>query len=266
MPPPLPQPLNSHPPPVTALARASGALAGSTKDVVLDAIARQPWPHIEQSLDIHGNAVLRELLTPDQCTQIARLYTLDEPFRSKVVMARHGFGEGEYKYFAYPLPQLLDQLRHALYPRLAQVANRWNALLRNSVEFPARLKEFLERCHRAGQQRPTPLLLRYGTGDYNRLHQDLYGEHVFPLQVTILLSSPGKDFKGGEFVMTETRPTSQRAEVVSLCQGDAVVFTVNERPAAGARGRPRRVAMRHGVSRIHSGRRFTVGLIFHDAK
>jgi hypothetical protein len=180
-------------------------------------------------------------------------------------MARHGFGRGEYKYFAYPLPPLLDPLRHALYPRLATIANRWNRQLKIAVQYPDELDAYLRQCHATGQTRPTPLILQYGEGDYNCLHQDLYGEHVFPLQVAILLSEPGRDFVGGEFVMTERSNTGQRADVVALRQGDAVVFTVNQRPAMGKRG-IRKVAMRHGVSRIRSGQRHTVGLIFHDAK
>ena len=181
------------------------------------------------------------------------------------VMARHGYGRGEYKYFAYPLPSLLDRLRHALYPRLVPIANRWNRQLGSDTQYPGELDAFLDRCHRAGQGRPTPLILEYGVGDYNCLHQDLYGEHVFPLQVAILLSEPGRDFAGGEFVMTEFSSKGQRADVVALRQGDAVVFTVNQRPAMGQRG-ARRVAMRHGVSRIRSGRRHTIGLIFHDSR
>jgi hypothetical protein len=221
---------------------------------------------IERALDANGNAVLPGLLAPAQCEQLAALYPRDDVYRSTVVMARHGFGRGEYKYFAYPLPSLLDELRHALYPCLAPVANRWNRELGIDTTYHDTLAAFLERCHRAGQTRPTPLILRYGEGDYNCLHQDLYGEHVFPLQVAILLSRPGEDFSGGEFVMTESRPGHQRADVVPLGQGDAVVFTVHRRPVPGARGAARAVAMRHGVSRIRSGRRHTVGLIFHDAR
>lgn len=222
------------------------------------------WVGIERSLDAHGNAVLPGLLTREQCDALAALYPRQEGFRSRVVMARHGFGRGEYKYFAYPLPPLLDQLRHALYPRLAPIANRWNRQLGIDTQYPDELDAFLRRCHQAGQTRPTPLILQYGEGDYNCLHQDLYGEHVFPLQVAILLSEPGRDFTGGEFVMTELSSKGQRADVVALRQGDAVVFTVNQRPATGRRG-IRKVAMRHGVSRLRSGHRHTVGLIFHDA-
>ncbi|WP_447920543.1 2OG-Fe(II) oxygenase [Achromobacter aegrifaciens] len=223
------------------------------------------WAAVERALDAHGNAVLPGLLTQQQCRALAALYPLEAGFRSRIVMARHGFGRGEYKYFAYPLPPLLDQLRHALYARLAPIANRWNLRLRIGTQYPDQLDAFLQRCHHAGQTRPTPLMLQYGEGDYNCLHQDLYGEHVFPLQVAILLSEPGKDFTGGEFVMTELAAKRQRAEVVALNQGDALVFTVNQRPVTGTRG-ARRAAMRHGVSCVRSGRRHTVGLIFHDAR
>jgi hypothetical protein len=228
--------------------------------------AVQEWGDLERSLDAGGNAVLPRLLTPAQCEQLAALYPRETGYRSRVVMARHGFGRGEYKYFSYPLPPLLEDLRHALFPRLVPIANRWNERLGIDVRYPGTLPAFLERCHRAGQTRPTPLILQYGEGDYNCLHQDLYGEHVFPLQVAILLSRPGEDFAGGEFVMTETRSGRQHADVVPLSQGDAVVFTVNQRPVAGQRGADRSVAMRHGVSRVLSGRRHTVGLIFHDAR
>jgi hypothetical protein len=228
--------------------------------------AQQDWAGAERSLNADGNAVLRGLLTPEQCVRLAQLYPRDEGFRSRVVMVRHGFGRGEYKYFSYPLPPLLQQLRHALYPKLVPIANDWNEQLGTHVRYPPTLDAFLTRCHRAGQLRPTPLLLQYGAGDYNCLHQDLYGDHVFPLQATILLSRPGKDFVGGEFVMTETSAQGQRADVVPLSQGDAVIFTVSHRPASGARGRKRRVTMRHGVSQVISGHRHTVGLIFHDAR
>lgn len=223
------------------------------------------WASISQTLDAHGNAVLPGLLTTKQCDDLAALYPQKEGYRMRIIMARHGFGRGEYKYFAYPLPPLLDQLRHALYPRLAPIATRWNRQLGIDVRYPDELGAYLRRCHEAGQTRPTPLILQYGEGDYNCLHQDLYGEHVFPLQVAILLSEPGRDFTGGEFVMTELSTKGQRADVVPLRKGDAVVFTVNQRPAMGRRG-TRKVAMRHGVSRIRSGRRHTVGLIFHDAR
>jgi hypothetical protein len=224
------------------------------------------WPRIFKDLDAQGRAMIERLLSPDECRSVAELYPEDERFRSRVVMARHGFGRGEYKYFAYPLPDLIAGLRTALYPHLAEVANRWNEAMRIDVRYPSDHAEFLDRCHRAGQLRPTPLLLRYGPGDYNCLHQDLYGEHAFPLQVAILLSEPGRDFTGGEFVLTEQRPRLQsRPEVVPLRQGDAVVFAVHHRPVRGTRG-TYRVNLRHGVSRLRSGRRHTVGVIFHDAE
>jgi len=216
-------------------------------------------------LDTRGYAVIQQLVTGAQCDELAALYPADERFRSRVVMARHGFGQGEYKYFRYPLPGLIARLRTSLYPRLALIANRWHAAMGLTARFPEKHAQFLKRCHTAGQRRPTPLLLQYGPGDYNCLHQDLYGEHVFPLQLTILLSEPGKDFSGGEFVMTEQRPRMQsRAEVVPLGKGDAVVFAVHHRPVQGTRG-IYRVNLRHGVSRVRSGRRHTAGIIFHDA-
>lgn len=224
------------------------------------------WPAIEASLDAHGHAILPRVLSAAQCEQIAALYARDDCFRSRIVMARHNFGRGEYKYFSYPLPPLLHKLRHALYPYLAPIANRWNAQMGIHTTYPLELDAFLDECHRAGQTRPTPLILEYGAGDYNCLHQDLYGDHVFPLQVAMLLSQPGRDFEGGEFVMTETASSGQRAEVIALTQGDAVLFAVNQRPAAGKRGGTRKVAMRHGVSQIRSGKRHTLGLIFHDAR
>jgi hypothetical protein len=226
------------------------------------------WVAVARSLDARGNAVLQGLLSAAQCEELAALYPLDKPYRSRVIMARHGFGRGEYKYFAYPLPATIEALRNAIYPHLAPIANRWNRQMtsaEHAVQYPATLQEFLDRCHAAEQLRPTPLILEYGAGDYNCLHQDLYGEHVFPLQLAILLSRPGHDFTGGEFVMTETSPGHQRADVVPLHQGDAVIFTVNQRPVPGKRGM-RKVVMRHGVSQVHSGRRHTVGLIFHDAR
>ena len=227
--------------------------------------AAYDWLGIEHSLDAHGNAVLPNLLTVEQCQDLTALYSQEEGYRSRIVMARHGFGRGEYKYFSYPLPPLLNQLRHTIYPWLAPIANRWNRQLGIDIQYPNTLDTFLQRCHQAGQIRPTPLILQYGEGDYNCLHQDLYGEHVFPLQIAILLSEPGRDFAGGEFVMTELSSKEQRADVVALRQGDAVVFTVNQRPAMGKRG-IRKVAMRHGVSRIRAGQRHTVGIIFHDAR
>lgn len=222
------------------------------------------WTAVEHALDSRGNAVLPGLLVAGQCDALAARYQENTGYRSRVVMARHGFGRGEYKYFAYPLPPLLDHLRHALYSQLVPIANRWNRQLGVAVQYPDELDAFLQRCHEAGQLRPTPLILEYGAGDYNCLHQDLYGEHVFPLQVAILLSQPGRDFVGGEFVMTQTTAKEQHAEVVPLRQGDAVVFAVNRRPVAGRRGM-RRATSRHGVACIHGGRRHTVGLIFHDA-
>ena len=223
------------------------------------------WQTVNASLDERGSAVVERLFSPAQCRALAALYENDALFRSRVVMARHGFGRGEYKYFAYPLPELLAAQRTALYSPLAEIANRWNAALRVKARFPPEHKAYLNRCHAAGQRRPTPLILKYEAGDYNCLHQDLYGEHVFPLQLTILLSEPERGFTGGEFVMTEQRPRMQsRAEVVPLRQGDAVVFAVNERPVRGARG-AYRVKLRHGVSRVRSGRRYTAGIIFHDA-
>jgi len=229
-------------------------------------VAAIDWEQATRDLDGQGCAVLKGLLTPEECHALAALYPEDKIFRSRIVMGRHGFGRGEYKYFAYPLPQLIAELRPALYARLYRIANRWNEAMGIDVSYPESHETFVARCHDAGQLRPTPLLLQYGEGDYNCLHQDLYGEHVFPLQVAILLSEPGRDFDGGEFVLTEQRPRMQsRAEVVPLRQGDAVAFAVHVRPTQGTRGFYR-VNMRHGVSRLRSGRRHTVGVIFHDAK
>jgi hypothetical protein len=224
------------------------------------------WDEIAGHLDSHGYAVLPQLLDRGECLVLAGLYANESLFRSRVVMARHGFGRGEYQYFDYPLPPVIEQLRTALYPPLRQIANRWNQAMGIDVQYPPAHADFLARCHRHGQHRPTPLLLRYGPGDYNCLHQDLYGEHVFPLQTAILLSAPGEDFAGGEFVLTEQRPRMQsRPSVVPLRQGDAVVFAVHHRPVQGARG-IYRVNLRHGVSEIRSGERFTAGIIFHDAQ
>ena len=224
------------------------------------------WARAGSDLDAQGCAVLTGLLSPQECRALAALYPDDNHFRSRIVMGRHGFGRGEYKYFAYPLPDLIAALRPALYLKLRDLANRWNEAMGIDIRYPERHEDFIKRCHAAGQTRPTPLLLQYEAGDYNCLHQDLYGEHVFPLQVAILLSEPGQDFTGGEFVLTEQRPRMQsRAEVVSLAQGDAVAFAVHVRPVQGTRG-SYRVNLRHGVSRIRSGRRHTVGVIFHDAK
>jgi hypothetical protein len=226
-----------------------------------DRIAELDWQRIAAELDARGSATTGPILTAKECSDLATLYAEEAPFRSRVVMARHGFGSGEYKYFAAPLPGPVAALRESLYPPLAEVANHWQ-----EEAYPKRLAEYLKRCHAAGQKKPTPLLLKYETGDYNCLHQDLYGELAFPLQATILLSAPERDFTGGAFVLTEQRPRMQsRAEVVTLQQGEAVIFAVNQRPVTGKRG-PYRVTMRHGVSRLLSGRRFTLGVIFHDAR
>jgi hypothetical protein len=229
-------------------------------------VAAIDWTQAASELDTQGCAILKGLLTPEECRALAALYGEDKIFRSRVVMGRHGFGRGEYKYFAYPLPQPIAELRPQLYAGLQPIANRWNEAMGIDIRYPESHGAFLKRCHDAGQPRPTPLLLQYDEGDYNCLHQDLYGEHVFPLQVAILLSEPRRDFEGGEFVLTEQRPRMQsRAEVVPLGQGDGVAFAVHVRPVQGTRG-VYRVNMRHGVSRLRSGRRHTVGVIFHDAK
>lgn len=252
----------------------SAKLAGMKSN--LKAIAPSPdiaarvdaidWTQATTNLDAQGCAVLKGMLSPEECGDLARLYPDDKNFRSRVVMGRHGFGRGEYKYFSYPLPDPIAGLRPALYAKLCGVANRWNEAMGIDIRYPQNHDAFLKRCHEAGQVRPTPLLLQYGAGDYNCLHQDLYGEHVFPLQVAILLSEPGRDFTGGEFVLTEQRPRMQsRPEVVPLTQGDAVAFAVHHRPVQGTRGFYR-VNLRHGVSRLRSGHRHTVGVIFHDAK
>jgi hypothetical protein len=223
------------------------------------------WERVSQDLDAQGCAMIEGLITRQECDALAALYSQDGIFRSRVAMARHGFGRGEYKYFSYPLPDIIAGLRTAIYPRLAPIANRWNAVMGIDVRYPEKHADYIARCHDAGQLRPTPLLLQYGADDYNCLHQDLYGEHVFPLQVTILLSEPERDFTGGEFVLTEQRPRMQsRPEVVPLRQGDAVVFAVNHRPVQGTRG-VYRVNLRHGVSRVRSGHRHALGVIFHDA-
>ncbi|WP_019832847.1 2OG-Fe(II) oxygenase [Sphingomonas sp. PR090111-T3T-6A] len=223
------------------------------------------WRTITEELDGFGCATLPNLLSVDECRAIAALYPDESHFRSRVVMGRHGFGQGEYRYFRYPLPDLVGKLRTAIYPHLADLANRWNGQMGIDQRYPADHASYLARCHEAGQTRPTPLLLQYGPGDYNCLHQDLYGELVFPIQVAILLSEPGDDFTGGEFVLTEQRPRMQsRVEVVPLRQGDAVAFAVHNRPVRGTRG-TYRVNMRHGVSRLRTGRRHAVGIIFHDA-
>jgi len=229
-------------------------------------VASFDWETARAELDHAGWSMLKGALTPLESDSIAALYPNSQGFRSTIVMARHGFGRGEYKYFSYPLPSIVGELRRSLYPYLAPLANRWQGLLGIEARFPAEHEAFINRCHEAGQTRPTPLLLQYGEGDYNALHQDLYGEHVFPLQVAVLLSEPAADFTGVEFVLTEQRPRMQtRAEVVPLRKGDAVIFAVHHRPQKGTKGFYR-VNMRHGVSRIRSGHRHTLGVIFHDAK
>jgi len=243
---------------VTAISVSSSSIAARVEAI--------DWVQATSDLDAQGCAVLRGLLSPDECRALSALYPEDKNFRSRIVMGRHGFGRGEHKSFSYPLPDLIAKLRPSLYARLRDVANRWNEAMGIDIRYPETHDAFLKRCHAAGQARPTPLLLQYEAGDYNCLHQDLYGEHVFPLQVAILLSEPGRDFTGGEFVLTEQRPRMQsRPEVVPLTQGDAVAFAVHHRPVQGTRG-TYRVNLRHGVSRIRSGHRHTVGAIFHDAK
>jgi hypothetical protein len=223
------------------------------------------WQATRAQLDAQGWSVLPALLPAAQCASLATLYDRDEAFRSRVVMSRHGFGRGEYRYFAYPLPPAVQALRSSIYPHLAPIANDWYERMADPVRFPPTHEQFLARCHAAGQRLPTPLLLRYEAGDYNCLHQDLYGEHVFPLQLTILLSAPGRDFEGGEFVITEQRPRMQsRAHVVPFGRGDAVLFAVNRRPLRGTRG-DYQVRLRHGVSVLRGGGRHTLGIIFHDA-
>lgn len=247
--------------------RTIGLQAGSfatpsASSINLDTI---DWAKVAHDLDTSGSAVLSGLLDEQACDSTAALYGPGDTFRSHVIMARHGFGRGEYRYFAYPLPPLVSALRDRLYPSLAPIANQWHERMGIAARFPADHAAFLARCHAEGQVRPTPLLLRYGPDDYNCLHQDVYGEHVFPLQVAVLLSEPHADFTGGEFILTEQRPRMQsRAEVVPLRKGDAVVFAVNGRPQRGTRG-DYRVTMRHGVSRVRSGARHTLGIIFHDA-
>jgi hypothetical protein len=241
-------------------------LTDSPSHPIVSRIDAIDWQTALAELDERGSTVIQGLLDTAQCDDVASQYTNESLYRSRVVMARHNFGRGEYRYFRYPLPDPVQQLRGALYPLLAPLANQWNARMGIEVQYPATHEAFLARCHEAGQTRPTPLLLKYGPGDYNCLHQDLYGDHVFPLQVAILLSEPGRDFSGGEFVLTEQRPRMQsRVEVVPLRQGDAVIFAVNQRPVAGSRG-SYRVSMRHGVSRMRQGQRHTLGIIFHDAR
>jgi hypothetical protein len=247
--------------------------AMATRDARSNAVTTQPavaraealdWGRVSRDLDEQGSAILSNVLSAKECRALASLYPDHALFRSRIVMARHGFGRGEYKYFSYPLPDVIQGLRTALYRRLAPVANQWNLAMGMDVRYPDEHADFVQRCHDAGQRRPTPLLLQYGAGDYNCLHQDLYGEHVFPIQVAFLLSEPGGDFTGGEFVLTEQRPRMQsRPEVVPLRQGDGVAFAVHHRPVQGTRG-SYRVNLRHGVSRLRSGQRHTLGIIFHD--
>ena len=231
--------------------------------MVLDDIS---WKQVSRDLDAEGNALIKGILSTDECDEIRALYQEEKIFRSQVVMERHGFGRGEYRYFSYPLPDLIRAMRTSLYPHLVPIANGWNKALGIEARYPATHADYIQRCHQAGQNKPTPLLLKYGTGDYNCLHQDLYGEHIFPLQIAVLLSEPDKDFSGGEFVMTEQRPRMQsRPMVVPLRKGDGVVFAVHHRPVQGKKS-VYRVNLRHGVSRLRSGSRHTLGIIFHDAK
>jgi len=233
---------------------------------IVERVESAAWQQVAKDLDAEGSAIIKCLLSSDECDEICMLYDKDDLFRSQVVMERHGFGRGEYRYFRYPLPDLITRLRTSLYPHLVSTANRWSEAIGIHTRFPATHKEYLQRCHEAGQTKPTPLILKYGPDDYNCLHQDLYGEHVFPLQVAVLLSEPQKDFTGGEFVMTEQRPRMQsRPIVVALGKGDGVVFAVHHRPVQGKKS-VYRVNLRHGVSRIRSGSRHTLGIIFHDAK
>ncbi len=250
---------------MAAMAQMQPSIAQAKSPSIGERVAALDWTAIISNLDDHGCATTEPLLTPEECTVLAESYDSDRLFRSRIIMARHGFGRGEYKYFAYPLPQVVAALRASLYPGLAQVADRWNEALGISVIYPSTHAAYLRRCHADGQSKPTPLLLRYGPGDFNCLHQDIYGENIFPLQVAFLLSEPERDFTGGEFLLTEQRPRMQsRAEVVPLRQGEGVIFPVHHRPVRGTRG-TYRVNMRHGVSRLRSGRRYTLGVIFHDA-
>lgn len=245
-------------------AQASAAAEG-TSELIEGRIAALDWTALRRELDERGVGRATGLLRADECREIAKLYDLEEGFRSRVIMQRHGFGRGEYRYFSYPLPEIVRKLRVVLYPLLVPVANRWHALMGLDAQFPDDHAEFLKRCHAAGQIQPTALLLQYLPEDFNCLHQDIYGEHVFPLQAAILLSAPGSDFEGGEFVVTEQRPRMQsRVEVLQLQQGDLVIFAVRDRPMRGTRG-TYRVKHRHGVSRLRAGRRHMLGIIFHDA-
>lgn len=250
----------------TSVARYIDGVRAMGEQPLASRINALDWPSLEQDLDRDGCATIKGLLNPEQCADLSALYAQPALFRSHVIMARHGFGRGEYRYFRYPLPDIVACLRGTLYSRLVPLANRWNERMGLPGRFPTEHAAFLQRCHDAGQERPTPLLLQYGPQDYNCLHQDLYGEHVFPLQVAILLSAPGEDFTGGEFVLTEQRPRMQsRPMVMSLDKGDALIFAVHQRPVKGVRG-DYRVNLRHGVSRLHSGKRHTLGVIFHDAQ
>ena len=229
-------------------------------------ISALDWPQIIASLDANAFGIMKSILTQKDCATLKSIYDVDERFRSRIVMARHNFGRGEYKYFNYPLPKMIERLRTGLYPRLVDIANCWNEAMGIGLRYPEKHSAFIDRCHRAGQTKPTPLLLNYGTDDYNCLHQDLYGEHVFPLQAVFMLSEPGEDFTGGELILTEQRPRMQsRVEVVPLNQGDGVIFPVRQRPVRGTRG-SYLVTLRHGVSRVRSGSRQTLGIIFHDAE
>jgi uncharacterized protein len=249
---------------MTVMARQRPAARPATASI-RERVTALDWNAIASDLDAYGCATTGPLLAPQECAALAQSYPADGLFRSRVIMARHGFGRGEYKYFAYPLPDLVAALRGALYPRLAALANRWNEAMGVEVAYPGEHAAYLKRCRDAGQAKPTPLLLQYGPGDFNCLHQDIYGDNVFPLQVAFLLSRPGADFTGGEFVLAEQRPRMQsRAEVVPLQQGEGVIFPVHHRPVQGTRG-AYRVNMRHGVSRLRSGHRHTLGIIFHDA-
>jgi hypothetical protein len=250
---------------VGAKAVTAKSIRNTPADDIADRLSALDWGAVSEELDQQGCALFESILSPAECHALSALYAQDDCFRSRVVMSRHGFGRGEYKYFSYPLPKMIARLRTGLYRHLVPIANRWNTLLGTGMRCPPQHAQFLRRCHDAGQERPTPLLLQYGENDYNCLHQDLYGEHVFPLQVAFLLCAPGRDFSGGEFVLTEQRPRMQsRVQVVPLRQGDGVAFAVNHRPVKGARGHYR-VAMRHGVSRLRTGKRHTLGIIFHDA-
>lgn len=238
----------------------------ATIKTIEERVEAVPWNEVSRDLDAEGNAVITSILSPDECDEVRSLYQNEKIFRSQVVMERHGFGRGEYRYFSYPLPELITTMRTSFYPHLVPIANRWNEAMGINVQYPATHADYIQRCHRAGQNKPTPLILKYGMDDYNCLHQDLYGEHIFPLQIAVLLSEPDRDFTGGEFVMTEQRPRMQsRPIVVPLRKGDGVVFAVHHRPVQGKRG-VYRVNLRHGVSRLRSGSRYTLGIIFHDAK